>query len=164
MKHYDYEINLFIDGELVETEKQEMFIHLASCEKCRNTFEDFIRLKESTRKIIGEDISEIKNKPKRTNLFYRIGFYASTAAAIIFLFIITTSKPKETFVTKNEVRVDTVFVKPRIPEVNNQITMTHSATPGKRSVSVESSQKEYLRYVASLRTEKLTEADIIQLN
>jgi uncharacterized membrane protein (UPF0127 family) len=161
MKHFDYEINLFVDGELGEVDKKEMFIHLSECEKCRNTLSDFLLLKEKSRLHIAENIIEIKNTPKKNNLFYKIGFYSSAAAAIVLLFLLTSSKPKETFVTKNEVRIDTIFVKKEIPIAQNKIIPAHSITPGKRRMPEESSQKEYLRYVMNLRTEKITKTDKI---
>ena len=161
MKHFDYEINLFVDGELNEIDKKEMFIHLSVCEECRNTLSDFLILKEKSRMHIAENIKEIKNTPKRNNLFYKIGFYTSTAAAIVLLFLLTSSKPKETFVTKNEVRIDTIFVNKGATIAQNKTAPAHSVTPGKRKVPAESSQKEYLRYVMNLRTEKITETDKI---
>lgn len=152
MKHFDFEINLFVDGELGEADKKEMFTHLSECEECRNTLSDFLLLKEKSRMHITENIKEIQNSPKKNKLFYKIGFYTSAAAAIVLLFLFATSKPKETFVTKNEVRIDTIFVKKEIPIAQNKIAPAHSITPGKRRMPEESSQKEYLRYVMSLPT------------
>src|ERR1035437_2790820 len=106
MKHFDFEINLFVDGELGEKDKKEMFIHLSECEDCRNMLSDLLLLKEKSRIHITKNINEIRNLPKKNNLFYKIGFYTSTAAAIVLLFLFATSKPKGTFVTKNEVRID----------------------------------------------------------
>jgi len=162
MKHFDYEINLFVDGELGEIDKKEMFIHLSECEECRNTLSDFLLLKEKSRMHIAENIKEIKNTPKKNNLFYKIGFYTSTAAAIVLLFFLTSSKPIKPFTTKNEVRIDTIFVKKEIPIVQNKTAPAHSITPGKSKMPIESSQKEYLRYVMSLPSEKITNADLIQ--
>ena len=164
MKHFDYEINLFVDGELGEADKKEMFIHLSECEQCRNALSDFLLLKEKSRMHIADNIKEIKNTPKKNNLFYKIGFYTSAAAAIVLLFLLTSSKPKETFVTKNEVRIDTIFVKKEIPIAQNKTAQAHSATPGKRRVPAESSQKEYLRYVSGLRSERMTDADVLKMN
>jgi hypothetical protein len=152
MKHYDYEINLFVDGELAETEKQELFAHLAECNECRNAISELLLLKEKSRLHIAESINGIKKAPKKINAFYKIGFYSSAAAAIILLILLAAGKPKETFVTKNEVRIDTVFVNKEIQIAQNKITEARSVTPGKRIVPVETSQKEYLRYVMSLRT------------
>jgi len=164
MKHFDYEINLFVDGELGGADKNKMFIHLSECEECRNILSDMLLLKEKSRIHITKNINEIKNSPKKNNLFYKIGFYTSAAAAIVLLFLFATSKPKETFVTKNEVRFDTIFVKKEILIAQNKITPAYFITPGKRRMPEESSQKEYLRYVMSLPAEKITNADLIQKN
>ena len=164
MKHYDNEINLFIDCELPDEQNKELFIHLEGCKECQNTFSEFIMLKEKTRTLCMENLNQVKNKPEPVTMFYKFGFYTSVAAAIILLFLLTTEKPKEIIITKNKVRVDTVFVSKESPTSQKQITVNSSLTPGKKELLVESSQKEYLRCVMNLRSEKITDADLIKLN
>lgn len=163
MKHYDYEINLFIDGELDEENREELFLHLAECNECRNTFADLLLLKEKSKAHCSESINQLKQKPSVAKSFYKFGFYAASAAAVFLLFFLVSQKPKETFTTKNEVRIDTVFVQKEIPVTQNQLTNTNSLTPGKKEL-IQSSQQEYLRYVMNLRTEKFTEADKLKLD
>lgn len=154
MKHFEYEINLFTDGELAKQDQKELFVHLVVCGECQKTLSAYLLLKEKSRDFCSQNISLLKNKPAWQNIFYKVGFYTSAAAAVILLFILFTNKPAPTYITKNEVRVDTVFVQ-------NQTVSNNSLTPGKKEL-VSTSQKEYLRYVMSLRTEVFTKADLIQ--
>ncbi|MFA7419814.1 MAG: zf-HC2 domain-containing protein [Melioribacteraceae bacterium] len=153
MKHFNEEINLFVDGELESEKQSEMFAHTAECTECRKLFSDLIILKEKSRIFCAENLDEIKNKPKAQTIgkFYRAAFYTSSAAAILLLFLLATAKPKEVLVTKNEVRVDTVFVE---KEVSVQKTpkrhITIVATKRK-----DNSQIKYLDYINSLKTEKV---------
>ncbi len=162
MRHFNEEINLFVDGELDREKQSEMFAHVAECGECRKLFSDLITLKEKARIICAENLDEIKNKPKAQNVgkFYRAAFYASSAAAILLLFLLATAKPKEVLVTKNEVRVDTVFVG---KEKAIAIVKKNSfSPPGKEELF--NSQEKYLQYVNSLRTIKFTDAAIIETN
>ncbi len=161
MNHYEYEINLFADGELPQHEQKELFFHLAECGECQKTLSDYLLLKEKSRDFCSQNISLLKNKPSKQNLFYKVGFYSSAAAAVILLFILFTNKQTPTYFTKNEARVDTVFVQKEVPSPQNQTVKISSLTPGKKEF-VFTSQKEYLRYVMSLRTEVFTKADLIK--
>ena len=174
MKHYEYEINLHFDGELDNEQEIELYNHLSVCRECRENFNAYNRLRRETKtvynkKITGilfqpdsetEELNKIISTKKIENLskYYRAGFYTSAAAAVILLFLLIAVKPKETILTRNEVRIDTVFVNKDIPVAQNQVTNAHSVTPGKRKVHVESSQKEYLRYVMSIPTITFTDA------
>lgn len=156
MKHYDYEINLFIDGELEEKNREELFLHLAECNECRNTFADLLLLKEKSKMYCSENINQLKQKPSSSKSFYKFGFFAASVAAVFLLFFLVAQSPKDSFIAKNIVRVDTVFVQ-------NQSKNINSLTPGKKEL-IQTSQQEYLHYVMSLRTEKFTEADKLKLD
>lgn len=167
MKHFNEEINLFVDGELESEKQSEMFAHVAECSECRKLFSDLIVLKEKSRIFCGENLEEIKNKPKAQTIgkFYRAAFYASSAAAILLLFLLATAKPKEVFVTKNEVRVDTVFVEKEKAVNTNQNIAVDTKTPGKKVVTAKNKKREaYLEFLFSLRSEKLSEADLVTVN
>lgn len=161
MKHYEYQINLFVDGELPKGEHKELFVHLAGCDECGKALSDYYLLKERSREFCSQNISHIKNKPSKQNIFYKVGFYTSTAAAVILLVILFTSRPAQTYLSKNEVRVDTVFVQKEVSFTQNQIAQNNSLIPGKKEL-VSTSQQEYLRYVMDLRTEVFTQADLIK--
>lgn len=153
MKHFNEEINLFVDGELGHEKQSEMFAHVAECSECRKLFSDLIILKEKSRIFCAENLDEIKNKPKAQTVgkFYRAAFYASSAAAILLLFLLATAKPKEVLVTKNEVRVDTVFVEKEVSvQKKPKRHITIVATKRK-----DNSQIKYLDYINSLKTEKV---------
>ena len=162
MKHYEYEINLFADGELPREDQKELFVHLAECDECRKILADYLLMKERSREFCSKNISLIMNKPSKQNIIYKVGFYTSAAAAVILLVIMLTNKPAQTYNSKNEVRVDTVFVQKEIPIAQNQLTSNNSLTPGKKELIEESSQKAYLHYLMSLRTVKITDADVIK--
>lgn len=156
MKHYEYEINLFADGELPRQDHKELFLHLPECDECRKTLSDYYLLKEKSRDFCSQNISYIKNKPSKQSIFYKAAFYTSAAAAVILLFILFTNKPAPTYITKNEVRVDTVFVQKEVSYTQNQMVKNSSLTPGKKEL-IQTSQQEYLRYVMSLRTVTFTD-------
>jgi negative regulator of sigma E activity len=64
MKHYEYEISLYADGELSDDESREMFAHLAECSECRNLYSEFSllekKVKENYSKSIMETIADRK--------------------------------------------------------------------------------------------------------
>ena len=160
MKHYKDEINLFIDCELDADKREELFSHLSECNECRDLMADLLLLKDKSQKYCSDNISNLKTKPKSVNKYYMIGFYISSAAAVLLIFLLTTSKPKEVYITKNEVRVDTVFVQKDVPitTVNN----LNSFIPGKKEGNDVSSQQRYIDYVKSMRTVIITDADIVK--
>ena len=162
MRHYNDEINLFVDCELEMEKRDELFSHLSECKECQNLLVDLLALKEKSRIFCSDNISDLKNKPKTINKFYRLGFYTTSAAAIILLFLFITSKPKETYITKNEVSVDTVFVQKEVPAAQLTNSNSNSFNPGKKGIGEKSSQQYYVDYVMSLRTVKITEADVVK--
>lgn len=153
MKHYEYEINLFVDGELEKEKQSELFEHLADCQDCQSLFADTLTLKDKTRLFCVENLNQLKNKPKPVNKFYKIAFYASSAAAVLLLFLLITEKPKETLNTKNEVRVDTVFVQKEIPILETKYIPSNPNNETK--MVFNSSDKSYIAYIMDLPTIKL---------
>ena len=164
MKHYEYEINQFVDGELPQQEHKGLFDHLAGCDECQKTLSDYYLLKERSREYSTRNLSQIKNTPSKNNMFYKIGFYTNAAAAVMLMFILFTNKPATLFVTKNEVRVDTVFVQKEVPLPQNQSVNNNSLTPGKKELIQKRKRPPYLEYLLSLRTEKVTQADLVRIN
>ncbi|PKL82533.1 MAG: hypothetical protein CVV24_09675 [Ignavibacteriae bacterium HGW-Ignavibacteriae-3] len=164
MKHFDDEINLFIDREIEEERRKELFAHLAGCDECRNTLSELLLIKERSRNYLTENLNFIKNKPDKSNMIYKIGFFTSAVAAVILLLMLTTSKPEKIYITKNEVRVDTVFVQKEVPSVQNQIANANSLTPGKKELIQKTKRQPYLEYLMTLRTEKVTQADLVRIN
>ncbi|MDP4115347.1 MAG: zf-HC2 domain-containing protein [Bacteroidota bacterium] len=53
MKHYDFEISLFVDNELDEEMQREMFEHLAKCGECRKTVQGFLGIKKEVNNYYG---------------------------------------------------------------------------------------------------------------
>ena len=159
MKHYEYEINLFVDGELEKEKHSGLFEHLANCNDCQSLFTDTLILKEKTRLFCVENLNQIKNKPKPVNKFYKIAFYASSAAAVLLLFLLVTAKPKETFITKNEVRVDTVFVEKEKPILNEGKKELFANTKQK---SKSSNEVAFVNEMKKMKTTKITLSDLIK--
>ncbi len=161
MKHFNEEINLFVDGELDREKQSEMFAHTAECGECRKLFSDLITLKEKSRIFCAENLDEIKNKPKVQTVgkFYKAAFYASSAAAILLLFLLATAKPKEVLVTKNEVRVDTLFVekeKTILNEVNKKLFVTT------KPMRKRSNEFALVNEMKKMKTTKITFSDLIK--
>ena len=196
MKHYEYEINLFADGELPDEESREMFIHLAECSECRNLYSEFILLekrikeyhankvnetisganttvrrgdKESrnahlTDNAVGTSSSQFIKSAGRSGLFYKTAFYISSVAAMLLFFIAINKNQKTTIYTKNEVRVDTIFVAKEKTIVRYIKQAGNSLTPGKKELLEKEANRDYLQYVMNLRSEKVTDADLVQKN
>lgn len=45
MKHYDFEISLYVDNELDEDMQPDMFEHIAGCGQCKKILNDYIKIK-----------------------------------------------------------------------------------------------------------------------
>ncbi len=45
MKHYEFEISLFVENELPPDKKEELFLHLSSCKKCSKVLTDYQKIK-----------------------------------------------------------------------------------------------------------------------
>ncbi len=159
MKHYEYEINLFVDGELEKEKQSELFEHLSDCNDCQTLFTDTLTLKEKTRLFCVENLNQIKNKPKPASKFYKIAFYASSAAAVLLLFLLITAKPKETYITKNEVRVDTVFVEKEKAILNEGNKKLFTNTKHK---SQSSNEVAFVNEMKKMKTTKITLSDLIK--
>lgn len=94
MKHYEYEINRFIDHQLKEEEQKELFAHLANCSDCAALLNDYMEIKEKANNFY----KGLRYEPGERKLAfsyekkskYKYGFYFSAAAAIIlgFLFLL----------------------------------------------------------------------------
>jgi len=151
MKHYDYEINLFVDGELTVDEEKKLFIHLSDCDECRKEFSEILLLKEKSRKFISDEISKLTGKLNRRVGIFKVTTISSVAASIVLLLLLLTSKPEKEFYTKNIVRVDTIYVSKSLPITQTKITKGSLNTPREKRPPESSSQKEYLRYVMNLR-------------
>lgn len=53
MKHYDFEISLYVDNELDDEMQTEMFEHLAKCDECRKTVQGFLSVKKDVNNYYG---------------------------------------------------------------------------------------------------------------
>ncbi len=62
MKHYEYEISLYVDDELPPDKKEELLTHIAVCKKCKKTFREYTGIKENLTQFYQE-------LPSRPNLF-----------------------------------------------------------------------------------------------
>jgi hypothetical protein len=45
MKHYEYEISLFVEDELPPDKKEGLLLHLSSCKKCSKVLADYQKIK-----------------------------------------------------------------------------------------------------------------------
>ena len=98
MKHYDFEISLFIDNELPAEECRELFLHLAECDECNHLLSSSMNMKKDIAKHFQNidinippsiKLTEKSYAAKKTTWYYQYGFAASIAAVIVlssFLF------------------------------------------------------------------------------
>ncbi len=167
MKHYEYEINLLFDGELTNEEQTGLFNHLASCQICKDNFANYNRLKGEMNSIHKKNIADIliekgnaaddvANRQttigKKKITLYKIGFYASTAAALLLLFLqLSTKQPTTNYSTIT--KIDTVFVNKKVPVF---VTMYITKQMDKKEkVASKLNDKSYIDYIMELPTIKL---------
>ena len=94
MKHYENEINRFIDNQINEVEQKELFAHLSNCSECIALLNDYMEIKGKTNNFYKELSYEpgekifVLNAEKKNK--YKYNFYFSAAAAVIlgFLFLL----------------------------------------------------------------------------
>ncbi|HEX2983434.1 MAG TPA: zf-HC2 domain-containing protein [Ignavibacteriales bacterium] len=164
MKHYEYEINLFIDNELDESSQKDLFLHLSQCEECRRDFAKYLIIKEKSRKVIAKDMLSMKTfflKKKdqpANNIYNRAAVFVMAAAAVILLFLQVQKAPEAPLIVE-KFKTDTVFI---------HTVATNKSDQGpvdlpKAESSVKSSPRNDMRYIMSLREIKLTVADQIEI-
>lgn len=161
MKHFEIEINEYLDGELEPEAQTELFGHLSACADCRNIFNGYLILKKESAKYLGKEINSIlgevktvvtfpvngtkKAIPAKSGIFYKIAAYTSAAAAALLFFLYINLKPEINYLKKEQVRVDTVFVpKEKI------IIKTVIQKEKNNYVNPEANQKAYLTYISTL--------------
>ncbi len=163
MKHYEMEISQYIDGELNPDESREMFRHIGECVECRELLSDFIMLKDKSRSFCTENIKEISGtRPAKSSGFYKYAFYASSAAAIILIFILSTFKQEQKTEIVNAARVDTVYVEKEIPIPETKPVPQPKLASHRSRSSINKSP--YMAFIMSLKTESVTPADKITSN
>jgi len=100
MKHYEYEISLFVEGELPSNKQEELLSHLSGCDKCSEILLDYTNVKNNIAyfyKTLSFGKNEIRHPLiKRNKFIFRTGMPRviipiSIAASIILilLFLIT---------------------------------------------------------------------------
>jgi len=164
MKHYEFEINLLIDGELPENAKDELFAHLSTCRECRNSLSQYLLLKEKSGEFCIQKINKLKPKDVEKINYYKIPFYISTAAAIILILLFIGIKTPATYITKKYVKVDTVFVSYKnktLVNLQKEITPTNK---GEKKSAEQIPDPNYISYLFSLPSEKITDADLVKNN
>lgn len=175
MKHYELEINDFLDGELETDEQRELFAHLSECELCCGNFNKYLLLKQESAKQIGKDIHSIIGEVKTTvslpaadikqitpvknNIFYKTAFYTSAAAALILFFLLINHKPEINYLTRETSRVDTVFV-----PMEKVVYKTIQQTKTIKEISPEANQKTYVKYLAGIPEKHMQLVSLPEIN
>jgi hypothetical protein len=163
MKHYEFEINLLIDGELPENAKDELFTHLSTCRECQNSLSQYLLLKEQSREFCIQKINKLKPKDVEKINYYKIPFYISAAAAIILIFLFIGIKTQTTYITQKYVKVDTVFVSSK----NKTLVHLQKEIPPMNKVKKESAERipdPSISYLFNLQSEKITDVDLVKNN
>ena len=96
MKHFDLEIYLFLDNEIEQTERTELYKHLSECTQCSELFTDALANKEKVRAYYSslqpDDLNSALNNASQDKLpaNFRLlsGFKYSAAAIFILLFAV----------------------------------------------------------------------------
>lgn len=158
MKHLEYEINLFIDGELPKENEDELFKHLAECVECRRDISKLLLLKEKSKDFIAHEISQLKRKEPKSNIFYKVSFYTGVAASIIILILLLITKPNISLVSKENAVTDSLYSRNK----NQNLQYQKSE---QRLVAIKGTDQQlYINYIMNLRTEKITDADLLKLD
>ena len=102
MKHYDFEISQFIDGELEENLQKELFAHLTICENCRLLLYELMDIKDKSKRYFKGIIPDLNEailpstsfKKRKEKNIYKPLFYIAAAACLLigFLFLINQIK------------------------------------------------------------------------
>lgn len=66
MKHYDYEISLFVEDELPDEQVHELNMHLASCKSCRQVLSDYMEIKSDISRFYKELPGNIHERNQRS--------------------------------------------------------------------------------------------------
>jgi hypothetical protein len=188
MKHYEYEINLFVDGELSPGGKTELFNHLAYCEMCRNDLEEYYKVKNKARKFCDDKISSLmphnsidvfkesvpskkssilsanKEITSPKNNFYKYSFYTAAATVAVLSFLLVSIKPQIKQLTKNEVRVDTIFVRQEKSVIKFVYKKTEQPNSDATNINMMKRNKELYGFISNMRTDTLTSRDLIGKN
>jgi len=97
MKHYEFEISCFVDGELPAADEKELFAHLSECPECRRCLNDSLKMKKEIsahyslmnyEKNPAAAADYAKTRRGFSYFSYRLGLAASAAAVIALCFLL----------------------------------------------------------------------------
>lgn len=100
MKHYEFEISLLVEDELPEDQKQILLSHLSVCGKCRQTLEDYSKIKNDVYQFYdvlpsqpfnAEVKTSFNNKPSTISLI-TWSFGIAVIVILLFLFLLSSNK------------------------------------------------------------------------
>jgi Predicted transmembrane transcriptional regulator (anti-sigma factor) len=160
MKHYEFEISLLIDGELDNSGRNELFAHLAKCDECRETFTEYLQLKDKSKEFCVKEMSKPKNKLHGNN-FYKISFYASAAAAVILIIMLVNIKPPAKYITKTVIKHDTLLIADKSTAMEKKLPAKTSLTAKSKINQAKKKDEKLIQYVLNIPSEKITNADIV---
>jgi len=163
MKHYEFEMSLYLDGELPKENEMELFSHLTGCEECRKEFLKFHLVKEKTKNHFTKKLEVNELKKDNRSKIYKIGFYAVSTAAVLVFFLLS-KEPETVYLSKTDVRVDTLIV-PKEKVVMRYLkqkdkTYTKSIK-SKGKIPISKEDVTYLISLSEMRTEKFSESDVL---
>lgn len=162
MKHYDFEINLLLDGELPESDKDELFTHLSKCRECSDAFSQYLLVKEKSKEFCIQNLDSTLNKNAARNRLYKYSFYMSAAAVVILIMLLAGIKLQPVYVTKVHVKTDTVYVQDKTGILALNQTIKPPMILAGNKLSKGKPESKFLYYVFSLPSEKITDADLIK--
>lgn len=144
MKHYEYEISLFVDNELPFQEGKEMFAHLSECKECSGFFADTMKMKKGIAKHYQEMDSEITPTAElikdlyvvnKSSLFVKAGFAASIAAVFIMGYFLYATHITQSLLENKYNRLYT-----EVSALKGSINTTDSSVQTESAVKPETKQ------------------------
>ena len=147
MKHYEYEISLYVEDELPLNKKEELLSHLFKCKKCNQILHDYSNIKNNIvqfyeklpEKKSGINYTFLKRKKFRWN-FNKAAFAISASIALVvilvYLFFLCHIRIKLRQPLKLILKKEQASIENNIKEFNKVIDKA-IASKKKKSLSTE---------------------------
>ncbi len=152
MKHYEYEISLYVEDELPLNKSEELLSHLSKCKKCKLTLHEYANIKNNIiqfyEKLPEKKVAINHTYLKKRGFNWNIrkgGFVVATSIAIItvlvylFLSIPNSNQIKTTHVSS--------VIKEGAKKKNNNSENYFSADIKEKQDSIENNIKEFNKVI-----------------
>ncbi len=109
MKHYELEISQFVDNELPEHGRKELFVHLAECEECGRVLADYMEMKSGSRSFYENmeyepehpvNLPVLPQRTKERNIYQAMFYFAAAASVVLGLMFFMQQSSTNTITQK----------------------------------------------------------------